>query len=153
MIRHRVVDEYLFVGAIDGEVASIVNGRMVNDDLGMSLHTMTVKRGLRCGAVMFAAKMEYHMEFLNQKEVYIVAESPIGFRRFITGYQLEPRFEVQHELGGVPTYALTRPLYFAAKERLVSGTRPVPEDLLATADTLIAPVEYPQIPRWHREKS
>ena len=116
----------------------------------MSYHTMTIKRGLRCGAQMFAAKMEYHMEILNQKEVYIVAESFIGFRRWMIEYQLEPRFEAQHELGGVPTYVLTRPLYFSAKESLVTGTRPVPEDLLATADTLIPPEEYPQIPGWHR---
>lgn len=150
MIRHRVIDEYLFVGAIDGEIATIVNGRMADDDLGMSFHTLTVKRGLRCGAMMFAAKMEYHIEYLNQKEVYIVAESPIGFRRFIGEWQLEPRFYARHELGGVPTYALTSALYFAAKPRLVAGVRPVPEDLLAKNDTLTLPREYPQLPRWHR---
>ncbi|MBA7625442.1 hypothetical protein ES703_32872 [subsurface metagenome] len=99
---------------------------------------------------MFAAKMEYHIEILNQKEVFIVAESPIGFRRWMIEYQLVPRFHVQHELGGVPTYILTRDLYFAAKERLVTGTRPVPKNLLKTSDTLIPPEEYPQIPGWHR---
>lgn len=150
LIRYRVVDEYLFVGAIDGEVASIVNGRMVNDDLGMSLHTLTVKRGLRCGALMFASKMEYHMEYLNQKEIYIVAESPIGFGRFITEWQLEPRPEAIHELGGAPTYVMSRKCYFDAKPRLVAGVRPVPEDLLAKNATLTLPKEYPQLPRWHR---
>ncbi len=88
------------------------------------------------------------MEILNQKEVLIVAESPIGFRRWIIEYQLAPRFSVQHELGGVPTYVLTRELYFASKERLVTGTRPVPEDLLKKADTLIPPEKYPQLPGW-----
>ena len=126
------------------------NSRLVDKDVGMSYHTMTVVRGLRCGAQMFAAKMEYHIEFLGQKDVYIVAESPIGFRRWMIEYQLEPKFEVQHELGGVPTYTLTRDLYNAAKDRLVTGTRPVPEDLLKTADTLIIPDEYPQLPGWHR---
>lgn len=150
MVRHRIVDEYLFVGAIDGEVATIVNGRMVDDDLGMSLHTITVKRGLRCGALMFASKMEYHMEYLNQKEIYLVAESPIGFRRFMVEWQLEPRFEERHELGGVPTYVMSRKCYFDAKPRLLAGVRPVPEDLLAKNYTLTLPREYPQLPRWHR---
>lgn len=150
LLRYRVRDEYCLVGVIDGVVASICNGRLVDEDVGMSYHTMTIRRGLRCGAQMFAAKMEYHIEILNQKEVLIVAESPIGFRRWIIEYQLEPRFSVQHELGGVPTYVLTRELYFAAKEMLVTGTRPVPEDLLKTADTLIPPEKYPQIPGWHR---
>jgi hypothetical protein len=111
---------------------------------------MTVRRGLRCGAQMFAAKMEHHIEFLNQKEVYIVAESPIGFRRWMIEYQLEPRFLFQHELGGVPSFVMTRDLYFAAKERLVGGTRPVPDDLMKTAETLILPDEYPQLPGWRR---
>lgn len=150
LFRYRVRDEYCLVGAIDGEVASICNGRLVDKDVGMSYHTMTIKRGLRCGAQMFAAKMEYHMEILNQKEVLIVAESPIGFRRWMIEYQLAPRFQVQHELGGVPTYVLTRDLYFAAKQRLVAGSRPVPKKLLKTADTLIPPKEYPQIPGWKR---
>jgi len=148
MARYRVQDEYCLVGIIDGHVASLCNGRMVTAEQGMSYHTMTVKRGLRCGAQMFAAKMEYHMEFLDQSEVLIVAESPIGFRRWMIEYQLEPRFECPHELGGVPTFVLSRDLYFAAKERLVGGTRPVPEKILASAYTLEGPQEYPQIPNW-----
>ena len=150
MYRYRVLDEFCLVGTINGVIASMCNSRLVDKDVGMSYHTMTVVRGLRCGAQMFAAKMEYHIEFLGQKDVYIVAESPIGFRRWMIEYQLEPKFEVQHELGGVPTYTLTRDLYNAAKDRLVTGTRPVPEDLLKTADTLIIPDEYPQLPGWHR---
>jgi len=148
MYLYRVRDEYCLVGAVDGEIVGIVNGRMVDENLGMSYHTIAIKRGLRVGALLFASKMEHHIEYLNQKEVYIVAEGPIGFRRWMGEYQLEPRLDAQHELGGVPTYVLTRPLYFAAKERLVAGVRPVPEALLATADTLIRPSEYPQIPRW-----
>ena len=148
MYLYRVRDEYCLVGTISGVIAGIANGRLVNDSSGMSYHTIAIKRGFRCGALMFAAKMEYHMEILNQKEVYIVAESPIGNRRFVIGWQLEPRFDVQHELGGVPSYVLTSELYMAGRQRLVCGTSPVPKDLLATAESLIRPVEYPQIPRW-----
>ena len=148
MFRYRVRDEYCLVGSIDGMVASLCNGRLIDGKSGMSYHTMTVKRGLRCGAQMFAAKMEYHMDFMDQDEVFIVAESPIGFRRWMIEYQLEPRFEFQHELGGVPSFVLTRELYFKSKERLVAGTRPVPEELLKACENLIGPDEYPQIPNW-----
>jgi hypothetical protein len=43
--------------------------------------------------------MEYHMEYLHQEEVYIVAESPIGHRRWMIEYPLAQKYEVQHELG------------------------------------------------------
>jgi hypothetical protein len=51
---------------------------------------------------MFAAKMESHMEILGQ-EVFIVAETFIGLKRWMIEYQLEPRPSFQHELGGSPS--------------------------------------------------
>ena len=154
--RHRVANEFVLVGAIDGEIVGIVNSRLVDEKIGMSLHTLTIKRGLRIGAQLFAAKMEYHIEILGQNEVWIVAESPIGFRRWMIEYGLENREhlypEVRHELGGVPTYVLTRELYFAVKDLKVSGQRPVPEKLLEGSRPLKPPEEYPQIPGYKRSK-
>ena len=129
---HRVVNEFAIIGQIEGILVGIVNSRMYNAEVGMSLHTLAIDRGLRIGAHLFAAKMEHHIEFLEQDEVLIVAESPIGFRRWMTEYSLEPT-GIPHELGGAPSYKLTRKLYFDAKSRLVVGDRPVPEDLLEEA--------------------
>lgn len=129
---HRVRNEYVIVGQIDGLVAGIVNGRMYSPEVGMSLHTLAIDRGLRIGAHLFAAKMEHHIEYLNQDEVLIVAESPIGFRRWMIEYGLEPT-NIPHELGGAPSYKLTRELYFKSKPRLVVGDRPVPQDLMDVA--------------------
>ena len=144
---HRVVDEYVLAAQIDGELVAIVNGRIVNKDVGMSFHTLALRRGLRIGAHAFAAKMEYHMEVLGQKEVLIVAESPIGFRRWMIEYKLEKRFEVPHELGGCPSYSLTRELYDKAKANLIVGRRPVPEVLLAKAKAgILAPKDPPRPP-------
>jgi len=137
--RYRVRDEYVLVGLIDGELAGIVNGRVVDAKTGMSYHTMTVRRGLRVGSHLFAAKMEYHIEHLGEEEVLIVAESPIGFRRWMIEYPLDKKHEVQHELGGVPSWVLTRDTYFGAKPRLVAGRRPVPEELLDGARTIRLP--------------
>ena len=155
--RFRVANEFVLVGAIDGVIAGIVNSRLVDEAVGMSLHTLTVERGLRIGAQLFAAKMEHHLEILGQKEVWIVAESPIGFRRWMIEYALENREDqyptVHHELGGVPTYVLTRALFDVVRDQKVSGQRPVDAALLATADVLKAPEEYPQIPGYKRSKT
>jgi len=131
--RYRVKDEFCLVGQIDGLLVGIVNSRMYSPELGISLHTLAIERGLRIGAHLFASKMEHHIEYLNQEEVLITAESPIGFRRWMIEYGLIKR-DGQHELGGATPYALTRELYFAAKDRLVAGERPVPPELMEVAE-------------------
>jgi hypothetical protein len=144
--HHRMQDEYVLVAQIDGELAAIVNGRAVTPTLGMSLHTLALRRGLRIGAHAFAAKMEYHIDILGHDEVLIVAESPIGFRRWMIEYQLEERFHTAHELGGVPSYALTRELFDRARSTLVVGRRPVPDELLFKAHDAIRPPSDPPTP-------
>ena len=152
--RYRVANEFVIVGAIDGVIAGIVTSRHVSPKLGMSLHTLTIKRGLRVGAQLFAAKMEHHLDVLGEEEVYIVAESPNGFKRWMIEYQLEDRSaqypDVRHELGGVPTFVLTRPLWEAVRAVKCTGSRPISADDLKTADKLIMPSEYSQIPGFKR---
>jgi hypothetical protein len=87
--------------------------------------------------------MEYHLDVLGQKEVLIVAESPIGFRRWMIEYKLEKRFHIPHELGGCPSWSLTTELFEAARKTLVVGHRPVPADLLKKAEAGILPPTDP----------
>jgi hypothetical protein len=143
---YRVQDEYVLIAQIGNELAAVVNGRIVNEDVGMSYHTMALRRGLRIGAHAFAAKMEYHIDIMKHKEVLIVAESPIGFRRWMIEYNLEKRFDIQHELGGVPSWALTRELFDKARESLVVGRRPVPQALLENARVEISAPSDPPTP-------
>jgi hypothetical protein len=131
--RYRYRDEFCLIGQIDGLLVGIVNSRMYSPQLGISLHTLAIERGLRIGAHMFASNMESHIEHLGQDEVLITAESPIGFRRWMIEYGLEKR-EGQHELGGATPYALMRENYFRTKERLVAGERPVPPELMEVAE-------------------
>jgi hypothetical protein len=126
--RYRVRSEYCLVGQVEGYVVGLVNGRLVDEKVGMSYHTLAIDRGLRIGSHLFAAKMEYHIEYMQQDEVLIVAESPIGFRRWMIEYGLE-QTNIQHELGGGDSYRLTRDLYYASKPRLVVGDRPVSQAL------------------------
>ena len=67
--RYRVANEFIIVGAIDDVIAGIVTSRCVDENIGMSLHTLTVKRGLRIGAQSYVAKMENQLEFLDQNKV------------------------------------------------------------------------------------
>ncbi|MHA2074197.1 MAG: hypothetical protein ACW97X_06240 [Candidatus Hodarchaeales archaeon] len=141
-VNYRVHDEYVILGqdGNTGEVLGLVNSRLtVDPKVGMSLHTMTFKRGLRVGAHLFVAKMENHF-LLGNELVYIVAESPIGFRRWMEELRLEPRPEIEHELGGVPSYALTKENWvnYVKPERLF-GERPVPEDLLENCKSIKLP--------------
>lgn len=152
--EYRVANEFILVGAINGEIAGIVTSRLVDEKIGMSYHTMTVKRGLRIGAQLFAAKMEHHIDILGNDEVHIVAESPIGFKRWMIEYALEDRSSqypgLLHELGGVPTFTLTKDLWDKVRADKCTGSRPVPPEKLATADKLKMPSEYPQIPGFKR---
>jgi hypothetical protein len=131
--RYRVRDHYCLIGQVDGILVGIVNGRMVDQDIGMSYHTLAIERGLRIGAHLFAAKMEHHLEYLGQEEVWITAESPIGYRRWMLEYGLEPRQGIQHELGGASFYVLTKDIWERSKPHLCVGDRPVPEELMAVA--------------------
>src|SRR5512144_1420269 len=130
--RYRSKSQYVIMGQVDGYLVGVVNGRMETEKVGMSYHTLAIDRGLRIGSHLFAAKMEYHMEYLGQEQVLIVAESPIGFRRWMIEYPLE-KTNIPHELGGGDSYRLTREIYFKAKPRLVVGDRPVPQDQLDVA--------------------
>jgi len=134
--RYRVKSAYCLVGQVDGYLVGVVNGRMETEKVGMSYHTLAIDRGLRIGSHLFAAKMEYHLEYLGQDDVLVVAESPIGFRRWMIEYPLE-KTDISHELGGVESYRLTRSIYYAARPRLVVGDRPVPQDLMDEAESEI----------------
>ena len=136
--RYRVKSEYCLLGQVDGFLVGIVNGRMENEKVGMSYHTLAIDRGLRIGSHLFAAKMEYHIDYLGQDEVLIVAESPIGFRRWMVEYPLEPT-KIPHELGGCESWVLTRETYLKAKPRLVVGDRPVPKALM---DEAVAEIKF-----------
>jgi hypothetical protein len=142
-MMYRVQDEYVFAAQVEGELVGIVNGRFLNKDIGVSYHTLCLKRGARIGAHIFASKMEYHLDYCKQKEVLVVAESPIGFRRWMGEYNLAQRFDMAHELGGCPSWTLTKELYDNVKGKLVEGIRPVPEEMMAKAKAAILPPSNP----------
>jgi hypothetical protein len=108
--RMRLKDPYLMLGMIDGQLAGFVNGRLLNEDVNISHHTLTFMRGGRIGATLFYCKAYYAFEVLGQKEFWSTYESYNGWR--IGGLAMaQPSYpwpEHQHELGGARIYYVTR---------------------------------------------
>ncbi|MBU4561520.1 N-acetyltransferase [bacterium] len=136
--RNRLKDPYQFLGLINGEMVGFVNGRLMNEDINISLHTMAFKRGLRIGAILYYAKCEYAFETLKQKEFWATYESYNGLKRWGIG-MAQPSYpwpDYQHELGGARVFYMTQKYWSTVvKQYLLDmiGTtlkRPVPKDLL-----------------------
>src|SRR3989304_4502387 len=86
------------------------NGRLMNEDVNISLHTMALIRGGRIGAVMYYAKAYYGFEILGNKEWWATYESYNGWARWGVG-MAQPSYpwpDGQHELGGARVYYVTK---------------------------------------------
>lgn len=104
--RKRLKDPFQLIGTIDGEWAGFANGRIVSEDVALSLHTLTFIRGARLGWAMYYAKTYYVLEMLKIGEWWSTFESYNGWR--MAGLQMaQPSYpwpEYQHELGGARVF-------------------------------------------------
>jgi hypothetical protein len=108
--RKRLKDPYVMVGMIDGQLAGIVNGRLMDEEINISHHTMTFLRGGRVGAVLFYCKAYYAFEILGNEEFWSTYESYNGWRigSLAMAQPSYPWPELQHELGGARVYYVTK---------------------------------------------
>lgn len=108
--RKRLKDPFTLVGLIDGELAGFANGRFKNENIAISLHTMTFARRGRIGWAMYYAKTYYALEIAGANEWWSTFESYNGWR--MAGLEMaQPSYpwpENQHELGGAQIYYVTR---------------------------------------------
>jgi hypothetical protein len=119
--RKRLKDPYVLVGVIDGLLAGFANGRLMSQDINISLHTMALVRGGRIGAVMYYAKAYYGFEILGNKEWWATYESYNGWHRWGLG-MAQPSYpwpEYQHELGGARVYYITKRYWDSAVKNYV----------------------------------
>ncbi len=144
--RSRMKDHVSLLGVINGELAAIGNFRLWDNDVAISLHTLTFKRRAGIGATMYAAKAEYAFDLMKVKEWWATYESYTGFRYWGIKYAQyqKPYPQMQHELGGSRIFFTTKEDWdrFAKpmlKDRLV--IRPAPADLLASAEKVAVPAE------------
>jgi hypothetical protein len=108
--RKRLKDPYTMVGLVDGVLAGFANGRLMSEDINISLHTMALMRGARIGATMYYAKAHYAFEILGNEEFWATYESYNGWWRWGLG-MAQPSYpwpDVQHELGGARVYYITK---------------------------------------------
>jgi hypothetical protein len=108
--RKRLKDVYTLVGLVDGVWAGFANGRLMNEDINISLHTMALIRGGRIGAAMYYAKAFYGFEIIKNKEWWATYESYNGWLRWGLG-MAQPSYpwpDVQHELGGAKVFYVTK---------------------------------------------
>lgn len=147
--RRRLKDPYTLVGLIDGQWAGLANGRLMNEDINISLHTMAFRRGGRVGAVMYYAKAYYGFEILGNQEWWATYESYNGWWRWGVG-MAQPSYpwpEYQHELGGARVYYITKKYWDKVVKNYVRqmvGAEldfDVSDELLKKNETLILPEE------------
>ncbi len=145
--RKRLKDPYTLVGIVDGVWAGFANGRLMNKDINISLHTMALLRGLRVGAIMYYAKAYYGFEILGNKEWWATYESYNGWKRWGVG-MAQPSYpwpEYQHELGGARVYYVTKEYWDAAVKdyvRQMVGADlnfDVPEEIIKANETMRLP--------------
>jgi hypothetical protein len=147
--RKRLKDPYVLVGLIDGNWVGFANGRLMNEDINISLHTMALARGGRIGAIMYYAKAYYGFEILKNKEWWATYESYNGWHRWGLG-MAQPSYpwpEYQHELGGARVYYVTKKYWDTSIKKYVQqmvGSEldfNVPESIVKKNEVMIAPKE------------
>ncbi len=147
--RKRLKDPYTLVGLIDGLWVGFANGRLLSEDINISLHTMALARGGRIGAVMYYAKAYYGFEILGNKEWWATYESYNGWMRWGIG-MAQPSYpwpEYQHELGGARVYYVTKKYWDVSVKnyvRQMTGTDldfNVPDELVKANEVLRVPEE------------
>ena len=108
--RSRLKDPFTLIGMFDGVLAGFANGRVMTEDIAISLHTMTFARRGRIGYAMYYAKTYYALETLGCNEWWSTFESYNGWR--MAGLEMaqptKPWPEIQHELGGARVYYVTK---------------------------------------------
>jgi hypothetical protein len=147
--RKRLKDPYVLVGLIDGQWVGFANGRLMNPDINISLHTMALARGGRIGAIMYYAKAYYGFEILGNKEWWATYESYNGWHRWGLG-MAQPSYpwpEYQHELGGARVYYVTKKYWDAVVKNYVRQmvgadlVFDVPAEIKKKNEVMVAPEE------------
>lgn len=148
--QHRYKDQYVIAGIdVSGDEAELVgiwNARMWDENLTISLHSITFKRKRRVGLAGYIAKMEHAFDYLGAKEWWATFESPFGFRMgFYLRHLIKPYPQYQHELGGSIVFYVTKDIWdtiLKPKIKDYLGERPVPKDLLEKSMNPVPPKKF-----------
>jgi len=111
--RKRLKDPFTLVGTIDGEWVGFANGRVMNEEIAISLHTMTFTRRGRVGWAMYYAKTYHALEILGCNEWWSTFESYNGWRMagMAMAQPTKPWPAYQHELGGAKVFYVNQDMW------------------------------------------
>jgi len=146
--QDRYKDEYVIIGVHGNELIGVWNARMWDENIAISLHSLTFKRLGGIGVAGYIAKLEHAFENLGAKEWWATFESPFGFRLgMYLKHLTKPYPQVQHELGGSPVFYTTKydwENFHKKRPELQKylGTRPVPKELLEQSYDLKPPAKF-----------
>lgn len=136
-LQHRYKDTYVIVATKkDGELVGLANHRYWDKNVGVSLHTLVLKRAERLGVLLYLSKIEHAFDVVGVNEWWATFESPFGFRLgFRFNHVTKPWPEMQHELGGSRIFYINRQQWEEyvkpfAKEKGWMGKRPVDQKTL-----------------------
>lgn len=108
--RARLKDSYNLLSLGGGELIGFANGRLMNEEININLHTLAFDRDDRIEAAMYYARCQYCFEDLGQDELWSTFESYDGWKHWGVG-MAQPSYpwpDLQHELGGGRVYYLIR---------------------------------------------
>ncbi len=108
--RARLKDSYNLLALSGGELIGLANGRLMNEEININLHTLAFDRDHRIEAALYCARCQYCFEDLGQDELWSAFESYDGWKHWGVG-MAQPSYpwpDLQHELGGGRVYYLTR---------------------------------------------
>jgi len=145
--RKRMKDEYFFLGLENGVPVGIANGRIMNEIVNISLHTMAFLRQVNAGAVLYYAKAWYAFEVCGNEEFWATFESYNGW--VLGGLRMaQPTYpwpEYQHELGGAKVFYLSKQQWISeVKDNYLpqiarTNFKPAPKELIEKNEKLIMP--------------
>ncbi len=147
-VQSRYKDEYVIIGVHGNELIGVWNARMWNEDIAISLHSITFKRLGGIGLAGYIAKAEHAFDNIGAKEWWATFESPFGFRLgMYLRHFMKPYPDVQHELGGSPVFYMTKydwDNFHKKRPELQKyfGIRPAPEDLVEKSYDLKPPSRF-----------
>lgn len=147
-VQSRYKDEYVIIGVHGNELIGVWNARMWNENIAISLHSITFKRLGGIGLAGYIAKVEHAFDNIGAKEWWATFESPFGFRLgMYLRHFMKPYPDVQHELGGSPVFYMTKYDWdnFHKKRPELQryfGIRPAPEDLVEKSYDLKPPSKF-----------
>jgi hypothetical protein len=144
--RKRMKHEYFFLGLENGIPVGIANGRILNEKVNISFHTVAFLRKVNVGGLLYYVKNWYAFEICKNEEFWATFESYNGW--ILGGLRMAmptyPWPQYQHELGGAKIFYLSKKQWEEEVKdnylpQLGISFKPAPSDLIKKNEKFVMP--------------